>query len=196
MLDALARAGIRATFFVVAEQIAEPAGADLLRAIAQGGHRVEAHCSRHRPHDEQTGAELREDLDELLLAMKRHGLRRPDLWRPPYGRVSRPASFDVAKAAGLQLVLWTNDPRDYRDTPWRSMLHHIGRALYEDSVILLHDSRRYASTSDSAANTVALIEPLAEELRRRAFEIRPLEVPLATRAERAGEDDELVPMSG
>lgn len=179
VLAALARAGIKATFFVVAEQIAEPAGPDLLRAIAGAGHRVEAHCSRHRPHDEQTRAELAEDLAELLAAIEAAGLPRPVLWRPPYGRLNRPASFEVADQSDLQLVLWTSDPRDYRSTAPQAMLDHVGRSLQEDSVVLLHDSRRYASTSDSAANTVALIEPLAEAIRRHGFEIGPLEAPVA-----------------
>ncbi len=179
VLGALARAGVKATFFVVAEQIAEPAGADLLRAIAGGGHRVEAHCSRHRPHDEQSGADLAEDVAQLLAAIEALDLPRPVLWRPPYGRLNRPASFEVADQAQLQLVLWSSDPRDYRDTPPQAMLDHVGQSLQEDSVVLLHDSRRYASTSDSAANTVALLEPLVEDVRRHGFEIGPLEAPVA-----------------
>lgn len=178
MLGALARAGIEATFFVVAEQIAEPGGPDLLRAIVAGGHHVEAHCSRHRAHDEQTRAELTEDLAGLLAAMEALDLPRPVLWRPPYGRLNRPASFEVAERFDLQLVLWSSDPRDYRDTAPQAMLDHVGQSLQEDSVVLLHDSRRYASTSHSAANTVALIEPLVQEVRRHRFGIGPLQAPV------------------
>lgn len=193
VLDALQRADVRATFFVVAEQIAEPAGPGLLRAIASAGHRVEAHCSRHRPHDEQDRPELDLDVSELLAAIEAQALPRPTLWRPPYGSIKRPASFELAEENGLQLVLWTGDPRDYRDTPPEAMLDHVATALYEDTVILLHDSRRYASTSDSAANTVALIAPLAEETRRRGLELGPLEHPAVGRELRPGEDEALVP---
>jgi peptidoglycan/xylan/chitin deacetylase (PgdA/CDA1 family) len=193
VLAALERAGVTATFFVVTEQIAEPAGPDLLAAIAGGGHRVEAHCSRHRPHDVQSRTELAADVAELLTAIQAQELPRPVLWRPPYGRLNHPSSFELADQTGLQLVLWTSDPRDYRDTEPQAMLDHVARALYGDSVILLHDSRRYASTSDSAANTVALIEPLVEEVRRRGFEIGPLQVPVGRRRSRPGEDEELVP---
>ncbi|HWD66256.1 MAG TPA: polysaccharide deacetylase family protein [Solirubrobacteraceae bacterium] len=193
VLDALERAAVQATFFVVAEQMAEPVGPDLLQAIASAGHRVEAHCSRHRPHDEQDRAELALDVAGLLAAIETQALPRPSIWRPPYGRISRPASFELAEENGLQLVLWTADPRDYRDTPAEAMLDHLAPALYEDSVILLHDSRRYASTSDSAANTVALIGPLVEEVRRRGFELGPLEHPVTGRELRPGEDEPLVP---
>jgi peptidoglycan/xylan/chitin deacetylase (PgdA/CDA1 family) len=193
VLSALERAGVKATFFVVAEQIAEPAGPDLLRAIAAGGHRVEAHCARHVPHDEQDHLALAADVAELLTAIEAHGLPRPVLWRPPYGRLNHPSSFELADQTGLQLVLWTSDPRDYRDTGPDTMLGHIAQSLGEDTVVLLHDSRRYASTSDSAANTVALIEPLVEEVRRRGFELGSLQAPVGRRRARPGEDEELVP---
>lgn len=193
VLDALERAGARATFFVVAEQIAEPAGADLLHAIVDGGHRVEAHCARHRPHEEQDRSEIQSDVNELLAATAAQGLPRPLLWRPPYGSLNHPSSFEVAAHADLQLVLWTSDPRDYRDTPWQEMLEHVRGGLYEDSVVLLHDSRRYASTSDSAANTSALIEPLADEVRGLGFDLGPLTGPFDWRSAREGEDEELVP---
>lgn len=193
VLDALDRAGVHATFFVVAEQIGEPAGAELLRAITAAGHRVEAHCARHIAHDEQSAEALRSDLRELLDGLEATGMSRPALWRPPYGRLHRPASFEIADDAGLPLVLWTSDPRDYRDTPAPAMLQHVSEGLYEDSVILLHDSRRYASTSDSAANTVALIEPLADEVRRRGFAMGPLQPPLSHRERLSGEDEVLIP---
>jgi peptidoglycan/xylan/chitin deacetylase (PgdA/CDA1 family) len=192
VLDALARAGISATFFVVAEQIAEPAGPELLRAIASAGHRIEAHCSRHIPQDERDRPSLRADIAQVLDALEQGQVRRPLLWRPPYGRLNRPHSFSVAEEVELQLVLWTCDPRDYDRTPWREMQAVVETGLYEDSVILLHDSRRYAHT-EGVENTVALIEPLAELVRERGFDLGPLDGHPVVRSRRAGEDHELVP---
>jgi peptidoglycan/xylan/chitin deacetylase (PgdA/CDA1 family) len=194
VLDALRIAGVRASFFVVGEQIAEPAGGDLLRAIIADGHRVEAHCSRHRRHDGQDRAELTQDLAGVLAAIDGHGLPRPVLWRPPYGNLNRPATFEVADESGLAVVLWTSDPRDYRDTPAGEMLEHVTGSVHENSVVLLHDSRRYASTSDSVVNTVALIEPLVEAVRNRGLELGPLGVPLGERRPRPEEDEALVPV--
>lgn len=196
VLAALARAQVQATFFVVAEQLLEPGGIDLLGQLLAAGHQVEAHCARHRPHDEQSASELRADVDELLGVLGAGAAPRPALWRPPYGRLNRPASFAVAREVGLELVLWTCDPRDYRNTPPEEMLEQVGEALYEDSVILLHDSRRYAHGADSAANTVALIEPLVSLVRERGFSLGPLEAPVAARPRRVGEDTDLVPVAG
>lgn len=181
VLEALAHARARATFFVVAEQLLEPGGLDLLSAILAGGHRIEAHCARHVAHDEQDRAAIQADVEKLLGALDDNLGLRPQLWRPPYGRLNDPHSMEVAEQVGLELVLWTCDPRDYRNTPWEAMLQEVKSTLDEDSVILLHDSRRYAHDTDSAANTVALIEPLVELVRSRGYDVGPLPVPRSRR---------------
>lgn len=193
ILAELARAGITGTFFVVAEQLAEPDGPELVRAILEGGHRVEAHCGRHLAHDTQDQAALRTDIAELLGSLEDLGVARPRLWRPPYGLLNRPGSFVVAAEVGLQLVLWTSDPRDYRGRAWPDMLRDVARNLHPDSVILMHDSRRYGHTEGGAGNTAQLVRPLADLIRERGFEAGPLEAPLTSRAKRVGEDSELVP---
>ena len=104
-----------------------------------------------------------------------------------------PLSFDVADEVELQLVLWTFNTEDYGGPSWQQMLTAAEAApLYDDSVILMHDSRRYAST-ESAENTVALIEPLVEHIRARGFALAPLAAPVTSRPRLSGETIDLVP---
>jgi peptidoglycan-N-acetylglucosamine deacetylase len=168
VLEALRHAGVRATFFVVAEQIDEPDGGRLLAAILQAGHSIQPHCSRHIRHTELTLAELREDIAGVLRALARHGVSEPRFWRPPYGEIHPEHSARVADESGLKLELWTHDPCDYAGIPSREMLDSLD-SLKANSVILLHDSRRYTDRTDSAANTVALIEPLTTLIRERGY---------------------------
>jgi hypothetical protein len=74
----------------------------------------------------------------------------------------------VAAEGGLELELWTHDPRDYAGTPSDAMLSSLA-SVDRDSVILLHDSRRYAHATHSAANTVALIDPLIALINERGY---------------------------
>lgn len=192
VLEALERTNVTATFFVVAEQVATPSGPALLQAIRDAGHVVQAHCSRHNAHDELDLAALRADATNVLEVLEENSVSRPSLWRPPYGRLNRPDSFKVADEVGLQLVLWTLDTGDYAGWPWEKMLAEIAPALYDDSVILMHDSRRYAET-EGAANTISLIEPLVGAIRERGIGIGTLSAPLSWRERRPGELIDLVP---
>lgn len=173
VLEALSRAGVRATFFVVAEQLAEPSGPGLLSAVLDGGHSVQPHCARHVRHTELELDELRDDVAIVIRALAEGGVSDTTLWRPPYGVLHPQYSARVASDVDLQLLLWTDDPRDYAGTHCDEMLASLA-SLDQDSVILLHDSRRYAHATDSAANTVALIEPLVALIRARGYETAAL----------------------
>jgi peptidoglycan-N-acetylglucosamine deacetylase len=192
VLAALDRAGATATFFVVAEQIDRPEGPDLLRAVLAAGHDVQVHGGTHTPHPQLAGAELRADLDRALGALCRLRVPAPRLWRPPYGRLHPRHSHAVAVERGLQLILWTHDTGDYDGRRWRTMLAGASAALYHDSVILMHDSRRYARVA-GAAETVALVEPLAAAIAARGFAIGRLASDRPARAPRPGETVRLIP---
>ena len=180
VLDALARAGAQATFFVVAEQMRAPGGAELVAETLRRGHAVQMHCARHLRHESLALAGIRADAARSEAALAAAGVPAPALWRPPYGSVSPARSCLVAAERGLQLVRWTLDPRDYRGTPPDEMLELVGGGpLREDSVVLLHDSRRYSSTpGGGAANTVALIGPLVGRIRAAGWEPVALRSPL------------------
>jgi peptidoglycan/xylan/chitin deacetylase (PgdA/CDA1 family) len=193
-LDALARAAVKATFFVVAEQIAESDGPAILRAIRDAGHAVQAHCGRHSDHANLDLLALRSDAGDILNALAANGVCTPRLWRPPYGSLHPRLSHQVAVEMGLQIVLWTHDTFDWRGTPAAAMLAAARAApLYGDSVVLMHDSRRYCCDKD-VSPTVDLIEPLASLVRSRGLEMGRLTEPLASRPLRSGEFTELVPL--
>lgn len=173
VLAALDQVSVTATFFVVAEQIEAPAGAALLRSILDAGHSVQAHCSRHIRHTELTLSELREDIARVLGDLAEHGVRHPTLWRPPYGDLHPQHTARVAEESGLELELWTHDPCDYAGMTADEMLESLA-GVEGNSVILLHDSRRYTDRTDSAANTVELIAPLAGLIRDRGYATGPL----------------------
>ncbi len=171
VLDALGDA--KATFFVVGEQIAEPEGPALLRAILDAGHSVQAHCTRHVRHSKLSHEELRADIEDLLGLLASESVPPPQLWRPPYGDVNPLLSSLVADRAGLELVGWTHDCEDYDGRPAGEMLAAAGPALRDGAILLLHDSRRYTRRTDSAANTVELIAPLLEEIAARGLQLTP-----------------------
>jgi peptidoglycan-N-acetylglucosamine deacetylase len=171
---------VRATFFVVAEQIEGPGGADLVAETLARGHEVQMHCARHTPHETMAIDELRADARAVAATFAAHGVPAPTLWRPPYGSVHSEASCAVAAEHGVQLVRWSWDSVDYRALRPAEMLQSAREGLRADSVVLMHDSRRYSSTPEGGAKvTVELIAGLVGLARDRGWAVGPMAAPVA-----------------
>lgn len=188
VLDALKAVDARATFFVVAEQLEQDAGPNLLRRILDEKHAVQVHCGSHSSHQDLDLCELEEDAQRILAVLAANGVPTPCLWRPPYGHVNDELSCHVASERNLQMLLWTHNTHDYSGIPAEDMFRAAVQApLYQDSVILMHDSRRYAQNKDGA-HTVALIEPLVDFIRNQGWALDALTTPVGPRPQRQDED--------
>jgi len=164
VLEALARAGASATFFVVGEQVARrPA---LLAEIAAAGHAIGLHCFRHRLQARLPPAVVGEDVRRGVAAIEDAVGATPVLHRPPFGIYS-PAGLTAVRAAGLRPLLWSRWGKDWRR--WTTPRAIAGRALtgvLPGDVILLHDADFY-SAHGSHRRTAAALAPILRELDRR-----------------------------
>jgi peptidoglycan-N-acetylglucosamine deacetylase len=155
MLEILARHGAVATFFVIGEQVRErPA---LLRRMQEEGHSIALHGYRHRLHLRRGRAELEDDFTRGTAAIEDAVGASPRYHRPPFGIYS-PASLRIARARGLQPLLWATWGKDWRrfTTPERIAARAVGGIQAAD-VILLHDADFY-SAARSHERTAAALE--------------------------------------
>jgi peptidoglycan-N-acetylglucosamine deacetylase len=164
VLELLARAGARATFFVIGEQVRRrPA---LAAEIVAAGHVVALHGDRHRNQLLLSADAVRDDLARGAAAIEDATGRRPRRHRPPYGIYS-PAGLQAALDAELKPLLWSRWGKDWRKftTPAR-IASRATRELDDGDVILLHDADFYSSRG-SHKRTVAALEIIICELERR-----------------------------
>lgn len=164
ILDELSRAGAQATFFVIGEQVERrPA---LLAEIAAAGHAVALHGYRHRLQLRLRASDVADDLARGSAVIEDAIGRRPTLHRPPYGIYS-PAGLAMARAVGLQPLLWSRWGKDWRKftTPQRISARST-RDVRSGDVILLHDADFYSSR-DSHRRTAAALKPILTELSAR-----------------------------
>ena len=169
VLEILRDAGVKATFFLVGEQVEQrPA---LAAEIATAGHGIALHCHRHRNLLRLTPAQVRADLDRAEHAIAEATGRTPVLHRPPYGIFSGP-SLPVVRAR-FRPLLWSRWGHDWSAsaTPG-SISQEVTRDVSEGDVLLLHDSDAY-SASGSWRNTVAALPRILEELAGRGVSVAP-----------------------
>lgn len=151
VLDALDAANVKATFFLVGEQV--QAHPELARETVARGHDVQAHCWDHTAHPDV--ADPDEDLRRTLDTITKVTGVTPTLQRPPYGRFT-PASHAACLQAGLQPVYWSSWGEDWEDFGPDRITEMVTRDLSDGVVILLHDSARYAHRPSARATAAAI----------------------------------------
>jgi peptidoglycan/xylan/chitin deacetylase (PgdA/CDA1 family) len=154
VLEALARAGVRATFFLVGEQVRRmPA---LAAEIAAAGHVVAVHGDRHRNLLRLTPHGIAGDLDRAAETIAGAAGVVPILHRAPYGIYSWPA-LRAVRARGWVPLLWSRWGRDWtrRATP-ASVAAKVADGVREGDVLLLHDADHYSAPGSWRATAAAL----------------------------------------
>jgi peptidoglycan/xylan/chitin deacetylase (PgdA/CDA1 family) len=146
VLDALARHGIKTTFFLIGEKLLDPERRDLAARAHAEGHWIGNHTFTHSvPLGQQRDPAAAEH--EIARTQTLIGdLAHPQRWFRPFGgggnlddRLLKPSVVEHLTAGGYSCVLWNAIPRDWNDPEgW------VDRALAQCraqawSLMVLHD---------------------------------------------------------
>jgi len=161
VLEPLREAGVRATFFLVGEQVER--WPELAAEIAAAGHEVALHCHRHRCLLRLTPRQVRDDLRRAQAVIAEATGQLPRRYRPPYG-IFNAAALALARARGWEPLLWSKDGRDWhRRATAKSIAAHAADGLRGGDVILLHDADHY-SAPGSWRQTVAALPRILDAI--------------------------------
>jgi peptidoglycan/xylan/chitin deacetylase (PgdA/CDA1 family) len=159
VLDVLAASGVRATFFLVGEQLRRnpTLGAEIVAA----GHLVGLHCDRHRNLLRLAPWQVRADIDRAQATIEDLAGCSPALYRPPYGALNASA-LRLAKRRGWRTLLWSHWGRDWeaRATA-ESITARATDGAGEGAVLLLHDADDYSAPGSWRRTAAALPRILA-----------------------------------
>jgi peptidoglycan/xylan/chitin deacetylase (PgdA/CDA1 family) len=153
MLDALDAAGLKATFFVVGEQLMRH-HAIAREAIARG-HELALHGFAHIEHDTLSPSQARDDVARAIGTFEAGTGRRPRFFRPPYGRFSE-HSHAACHDLGLEPVYWSAWGMDWEDLAADRIADLVRRDLVPGAIVLLHDSVRYGHRPSVRATAEAV----------------------------------------
>jgi peptidoglycan/xylan/chitin deacetylase (PgdA/CDA1 family) len=171
VLDVLAQAQVRATFFVLAENARRHP--DILRRLANEGHTVAIHGDSHRKLHRATVAEVEDEVTRAISGLRALGIEPAPLYRTPHG-VKNAAVFRVCQKLGLQLWAWSRGIWD-TDRPAASVLvARATRLARSGMVLLLHDGRGDEVTPD-VSSMVAALPQIIVKLRDAGFDFVTLD---------------------
>jgi len=166
VLAILRREHVPGTFFEIGRQ-AQAFAALTLRESREGdavGDHTQTHplLSRLSPAAQQT---------EILSAaghIRAADGAQPVIFRPPYGAFDA-ATVDIARRAGLLMVLWTVDTKDFSQPGVARIVYTALSGARPGAIVLMHDG------GGPRNQTVAALPRIIEGLKRRGF--HPVTVP-------------------
>ena len=152
LLDGLRERGVKATFFVVGENI--PGNEDLIQQMEADGHLIGNHTYDHadisKLSDEENCRELQKTSD-LVKEITGYGTAYV---RPPFGNWKDTMDCRVTMIS----VKWTIDTLDWKSKNVAEIIGKVMQQISDYDIILMHD---YYETSVEAA--LQIVDRLQEE---------------------------------
>ncbi|HMD15870.1 MAG TPA: polysaccharide deacetylase family protein [Terriglobales bacterium] len=152
LLDVLAKHNVRATFFMIGRYVRQRP--EIARAVAQAGHVIGNHTFTHPLLIFESEAQTRIQLVDCHRALQDAIGEHSKLFRPPFGG-RRPATIRIARALGLETVMWNVTGYDW-NAPLAAVIEKkVDRQMRGGDVILLHDGGYRALGADRARTVIA-----------------------------------------
>jgi peptidoglycan-N-acetylglucosamine deacetylase len=141
VLDELKRFNAKATFFCIGDNVKKHP--EVFAKVVEGGHTVGNHTFNHL---KGWNYSTQEYIDNIALCDNQFATagiqtplsNRPQLFRPPYGRIKRD---QIKSLNGYRIIMWDVLTHDYSTsyTPQRCLKGSI-RATRAGSIVVFHDS--------------------------------------------------------
>lgn len=179
ILDALARQGARATFFVLGSQVRRHPG--LVRRIAAEGHEIGVHGDQHWPLAVLPPGAIRGQIQRCMAAVAAAGGPSPVHYRPPFGFMM-PGQAWFVRRLGLVPVLGDVYPEDAQDPGVGRILARVLPRLEGGSILILHDASSLPGAN--RRQTVEALEPILEAAAVRGLRAVTVAGLLAAQSER------------
>lgn len=133
LLDGLKQRGVKATFFLMGENIAGKEA--LVQRMQEEGHLIGNHSYRHiqmtKEGAEQACAEIKQT-EEIIRSITGS---RPEYLRPPYGAWNEQLECRV----NLTTVLWNVDSLDWKLQNTERIVRQVEKDVKSGDIILMHD---------------------------------------------------------
>lgn len=134
LLDGLAQRKAKATFLLCGYRMAEQP--ELTQRIFDEGHEIGLHGYSHKCMRDLCRQELERELNDTAQLLP-EGCR-PTFLRPP-GGASNATVRQTAERAGLALLTWSVDPRDWDVHDPQAVENAVLKTVQDGDIVLLHD---------------------------------------------------------
>lgn len=162
ILEHLASAGVRATFFMV--QFWTEKYPEYVRKIDEAGHEIGTHSATHSHMAALNEQEITAELTASSEAIAKITGKSVELFRAPFGEYDN-LLVDTAKVMGLYTVQWDVDSLDWKDLSASEIASRIVSKVRSGSIILCHNN---------GLHTAETLPIVIDTLRAKGYEFVPI----------------------
>ncbi len=137
LLDILRQKGVRATFYVIGSNVAKYP--EIARRIVSEGHEIANHSYTHPALTKIGAARVHDEIAKTSDVIQQVTGRRPATMRPPYGAINATVERSLLQDHGLDVVLWSVDPLDWRRPGASEVTRRLVDGAHPGAILLAHD---------------------------------------------------------
>lgn len=146
LLDGLRERGIKASFFLVGENI--EGNEELIKQMSEDGHLIGTHCYSHVDLTKKATKAACDDILKTNESIRTITGSTPEYIRPPFGIWND----DLEECLRMTPVFWDIDTLDWKSQNSQKVVRHIVKNVGKHEVILLHDV--FGTSVDAALTAI------------------------------------------
>lgn len=151
LLEGLKERGVKATFFLIGENVEAGENAQIVKRMYDEGHLIGNHTYHHVEITRVDSATALEELKKTNEAIEQVTGERVEYMRPPFGAWQK----NLEKEVNLIPVMWSVDPLDWTTANTDEIVNKVVTETEENDIILLHDC--YESSVKAALRIIDLL---------------------------------------
>ena len=162
ILDILKKNDIKATFFVVGENVGW--NPEILKRQYKEGHEIGNHTFTHINVSKRKYEDIYKEINDTQQAVKKVIGEEPKLFRPPYRAISKDMC-NIIKKKDMNIILWSNlDPRDWSNPGVNYIVDTITSKVQNGTIILLHDYNNLRNKKSQTIQALEIVIPKLKEM--------------------------------
>ena len=152
LLDGLRERKVRATFFLIGENVEKDENEKIVKRMYEEGHLIGNHTYTHCNLSKLETGEAKKELEQTDTVIEKITGKQPVFVRAPYGELPVDGEQDLNRI----YIGWTVDPLDWMTEDTGAVVKTVVEEINPGDVILLHDC--YPSSVQAAIRIVDLLQ--------------------------------------
>lgn len=152
LLDGLKERNVKATFFLLGQNMEAEGNKEVVRRMHREGHLIGNHTYHHLEIPKLGMQEAIKEVQDTEAMIEEITGEKSGYFRPPYGLWNK----NLEKYLSVIPILWTVDPRDWDSRNKDEIVNKVVTEAKENDIILLHDC--YGSSVEAALEIIDILK--------------------------------------